>query len=173
MGKYDNLYEYLRNPHQIKMTLTDIEEILGSNLPPSAKDPKMNPNSFWRGEAHKMDSKSPQVDAWYGAGWDVEEHIEEGYVIFKKSKFRPVRRMTVTDLIESIVGEHEEDDYDLVYDDHANGLIIIKATNSLDKYTLIQIQDDGKVYSQNLPGDLIHTLSTHLNGSLLKAFLLD
>lgn len=79
MSKYDPLKEYLMKRATVELTYEKIEEIIGAKLPESAYNNCRL--SFWRNEAFKHDPKSPQVNAWYDAGWSILE-VKDKSVIF-------------------------------------------------------------------------------------------
>ncbi|HFL3236791.1 TPA: hypothetical protein ACG3KH_004230, partial [Clostridioides difficile] len=65
MNKFDPLEEYLKSKVEITLTLEEIEEILGSELPPSAK----NDPTYWGNSTHESRT---QARAWLKAGWKVK-----------------------------------------------------------------------------------------------------
>ena len=59
--------------HELTMTLTEIEELIGETLPSNARFP-----SWWRNDQHRMHSR-----AWLTAGWQVVEMVgKESKVVF-------------------------------------------------------------------------------------------
>ncbi|MBB3109113.1 hypothetical protein FHS18_001165 [Paenibacillus phyllosphaerae] len=82
MSKYDKLYEYLKQPVVIELYFDEINSIIGGNgLPESAFVPG---SGFWRNEIHGHENNSPQVSAWYQAGYDVDQvNYEERMVKFR------------------------------------------------------------------------------------------
>jgi len=81
MGKYDGLYQFLKNlpPEITERTLTfeEIEKILGHELPPSA----FKHRSWW------SNGLQPhcQAKAWLDAGWNVDHVDWKGkYVCFQR-----------------------------------------------------------------------------------------
>ena len=80
-GKYRPLYTHLCNlrTRQWRTTFAEIEEILGSALPPSAH----KPNSWWGNE---LNSRSRQCRAWIFAGWKTAEVDRESKtLLFRRS----------------------------------------------------------------------------------------
>lgn len=67
--KYKGLYEYLKHT-KITLTFQEIEEMIGEKLPKGAYN-QLKPYDFWRNDSSSMDHKKTQVDAWFGAGWQV------------------------------------------------------------------------------------------------------
>ncbi|SPY16110.1 Uncharacterised protein [Paenibacillus polymyxa] len=63
MGKYDGLEKYLENV-QIKLSYAEIENIIGSEFPPSASTDR----TWWR---NTMNPTRKQAHAWLNAGWKV------------------------------------------------------------------------------------------------------
>jgi hypothetical protein len=58
---------------EIKMSLKEIEDVVGADLPPNARFP-----SWWRNDSRKMHSR-----AWMAAGWEVEQmHAQDSTVVF-------------------------------------------------------------------------------------------
>jgi hypothetical protein len=77
--KYIRLAAYLagqpRTVDRLTMTLEEIEDIVGADLPASARFP-----SWWRNDDRKMHSR-----AWLTAGWEVEEMVAtERVVVFSR-----------------------------------------------------------------------------------------
>ena len=68
MSKYEPLYEYLLrvNENQILLTFNDIEEIIGSSLPQSARD-----HSAWWANSRTKDSHT-WAHLWLKAGWEID-----------------------------------------------------------------------------------------------------
>jgi len=78
MSKYTPLGEYLRDLEKDRVLLTfeEIEDILGANLPKSAR----KHNAWWSNGGHS------QADAWMDAGWRVENlDQKDEEVIFRKT----------------------------------------------------------------------------------------
>jgi len=80
MGKYDRLKMFLslHRDKEITLTLEQIEIILGSELPDSARL-----YSAWWSDP----SSHPQVGSWSDIGWKAELHSEKGkidWVTFRK-----------------------------------------------------------------------------------------
>ncbi|MBC3900617.1 hypothetical protein GH811_13430 [Acetobacterium malicum] len=81
MSKYIDLMRFLRESHQVAIELTykEIEEIIGSNLPPSAYD---NAQAWW------SNSRShTQANAWLDAGYEtdsVSESYKDEVILFVK-----------------------------------------------------------------------------------------
>jgi hypothetical protein len=84
MSKYDPLYKWLRAKSaskgtRIPATLEQIEEILGADLPDTAR---IKPQ-WWGNE--KTDSPHTQCKAWLNAGFEVRElNIHKETVKFEK-----------------------------------------------------------------------------------------
>jgi hypothetical protein len=80
MGKYEPLHEYLKQSVQNEITLnfTQIEELLGSNLPHSAFEHR----AWWSNN----DETHPQANAWLQARWKVAELDQGGnWVMFRRA----------------------------------------------------------------------------------------
>ena len=78
MGKYDPLFRYLQQikDQQIRLSYTEVEEIIGTTLPTSAsKD-----NRWWLNN----DKTHAQSSAWGNAGFVVQKVVLGEYVIFSK-----------------------------------------------------------------------------------------
>ena len=77
--KYIRLAAFLagqpRTVNRLNMSLKDIEEVVGADLPANARFP-----SWWRNDGRRMHSR-----AWMTAGWEVEEMIaEQAMVVFSR-----------------------------------------------------------------------------------------
>jgi hypothetical protein len=77
--KYIRLAAFLagqpRTVNRLTMSLKDVEEVVGADLPANARFP-----SWWRNDDRKMHSR-----AWITAGWEVEEMIaHEAMVVFSR-----------------------------------------------------------------------------------------
>ncbi|MFK7693313.1 hypothetical protein [Paenibacillus sp. HJGM_3] len=82
-SKYDPLKDYLSNRVTLKMTYSEIENILGFTLPPSAYKRKQ----WWHNETHGHEHNHTQLNAWEGAGWKVKD-VELGeYIIFHRAEY--------------------------------------------------------------------------------------
>ena len=82
MGKYDRLKEFLslHKEDRVPLTLRQIELILGSELPESAKVY----GAWWSDP-----TSHSQVETWTSIGWKVSIHSDKGkieWVEFKKNK---------------------------------------------------------------------------------------
>lgn len=55
------LADQASDAEEVKLTVAQIEELVGAPLPPGARFP-----SWWRNDRHKMHSR-----AWLTAGWEV------------------------------------------------------------------------------------------------------
>lgn len=70
MGKYDGLYQFLKNlpPEITERTLTfeEIEKLLGSELPPSA----FRYRAWWSNGLQPQPHR--QAKTWLNAGWNVD-----------------------------------------------------------------------------------------------------
>lgn len=82
MVKYIQLYEYLKSipPNQstVPLSFSEIEKMIGSELPPSAK--KYRP--WW---ANEINGTHSQRLAWMNADWLVNNvNLFSGIVIFKR-----------------------------------------------------------------------------------------
>jgi hypothetical protein len=61
---------------RLTMTLKDVEEVVGADLPPNARFP-----SWWRNDHRRMHSR-----AWITAGWRVEQmRAEDATVVFSRT----------------------------------------------------------------------------------------
>lgn len=84
MNKYDPLGQHLRNlpPSQseVELPFEDIERIIGTHLPNSARTHR----PWWGNE--RSPNRHTQCKAWIDAGWEVET------VDFEGVHFRRVRR---------------------------------------------------------------------------------
>ena len=82
MVKYKKLYEYLKvipsNQSTVALSFSEIEKMIGSELPPSAK--KYRP--WWANEQRGMHS---QRLAWMKAGWLVDKvNLNSGSVVLRR-----------------------------------------------------------------------------------------
>ncbi len=78
MSKYTPLGEYLRDldKDRVLLTFEEIEDILGADLPKSAR----KHNAWWSNGGHS------QADAWMDAGWRVENlDQKDEEVVFRKT----------------------------------------------------------------------------------------
>lgn len=83
MGKYDPLRRFLENaaPAVTEMTLSfeQIEQILGDELPYSAK----NYRAWWSNPSSPLDH--PYAQAWLAAGWKVDAvNLGLAWVCFRR-----------------------------------------------------------------------------------------
>lgn len=81
-SKYSGLTKHLKYrasfTNIVKLSLAQIDGLIGDNLPMSAYKTK----NWW-----KNTSKSLRARAWIDAGWETSEvNLEKGYVIFHKVK---------------------------------------------------------------------------------------
>jgi len=78
MTKYEPLTHYLqKNTGSVRLTYSEIEKIIGDELPPSATEYQ----EWWGND----DDTHPQSISWRKAGYKVSQ-VELGkYVIFSKS----------------------------------------------------------------------------------------
>lgn len=85
VNKYDRLKSYLRFrsafTDTVKLTLAQIDGIIGDNLPIEA----YRQEEWWRNDPSKAHAK-----AWLQAGWKTAEiNLKEKYVIFQKTEKSP------------------------------------------------------------------------------------
>jgi len=80
MGKYSKLGVYLQNSPDsiVKLTFKDVENILGFNLPASAKEHQ----AWW---ANSGGSHTQAIDGWLSMGWKASVDLNEQFVIFTKN----------------------------------------------------------------------------------------
>ena len=79
MKKYEPLGKYLEgsNKQSVALTFSDIEKIIGDELPVSA-----NQRQFWE---NNKNHGHGQAIAFMGAGYKVIEcHLVEKYIVFEK-----------------------------------------------------------------------------------------
>jgi hypothetical protein len=76
MNKYDPLFNYLKNKtsNHLKLTFTEIENIISNKLPMSA----LKYREWWANGGHI------QANAWLDANWKVERVVLGEYVEFIK-----------------------------------------------------------------------------------------
>lgn len=83
VSKYSKLCEYLSkvNSECITLTYSELEEIIGDNLPMSA-------GKFvqWWENDYSSKSKSRQCRAWIEAGWETVDIILKKSITFQKKK---------------------------------------------------------------------------------------
>lgn len=79
MGKYSKLGVYLQNsPNDtVKLSFKEVENILGSNLPTSAKEHQ----AWW---ANNGDSHTHAIDGWLSMGWRTKVDLDDEVVIFTR-----------------------------------------------------------------------------------------
>jgi hypothetical protein len=79
MGKYSKLGVFLQNStiNSVKLTFNEVENILGFNLPKSAREYK----AWW---ANNGDSHTHAVDGWLAMGWRTEVDLGNQVVIFTR-----------------------------------------------------------------------------------------
>ncbi len=86
MNTYDPLRQYLSNlpssQSQVDLSFSDIEEIIRTPLPPSAR----NHRPWWGNE--RSSNMHTQCKAWIEAGWEVETVDLQGETV----RFRRVRQ---------------------------------------------------------------------------------
>lgn len=78
--KYDPLYSYL-NTVRITLSYKEIEEILGTSLPPSAYEH----SEWWDNNT----GSRPQNRAWLDAGWKVVKRDLGKSITFEKKNTGP------------------------------------------------------------------------------------
>ena len=71
-GKYAPLFEALRRAHpttgrELRMTFTEVEEVIGTSLPASARRYR----EWWGNEREGTNARHVQARAWMAAGWEV------------------------------------------------------------------------------------------------------
>ena len=82
MGKYDPLFDCLKKQigFRLSVRFSEIEEILGEPLPPSAHEHA----AWW---ANESEGQHVQARSWLGAGWRVSEVDQESKTVtFTKSE---------------------------------------------------------------------------------------
>jgi hypothetical protein len=79
MGKYSKLGVFLQNStiDPVKLTFNDVENILGFNLPKSARKYQ----AWW---ANNGDSHTHAVDGWLAMGWMTKVALDNQVVIFTR-----------------------------------------------------------------------------------------
>lgn len=77
MGKYSKLGKYLNSSSSDRLNLSfkDVENILGFNLPKSAKEYQ----AWWANSGH---SHTHAIDGWLSMGWRTEVDLDNQVVIF-------------------------------------------------------------------------------------------
>lgn len=87
MGKYSKLGVYLQksNENIVKLTFKEIENILGYNLPMSARKYQ----AWW---ANNGDSHTHAVDGWLAMGWKAKVDLNEDLAIFTKKRHVEVKQ---------------------------------------------------------------------------------
>ena len=83
MGKYDPLAKFLdETPAHLKNVLfsfNQIEQIIGTKLPPNAYNPE---GTWWRNSKGR-----PQAQSWLAAGWKQDiVSWREGWVRFRRQR---------------------------------------------------------------------------------------
>ena len=81
MNKYDPLYSYLsiqKSPH-VTMTFSEIEMVLGCELPPSARK-----YAAWWANANPGTGQHPYSQAWLLAGMRATVNLMVERVVFEK-----------------------------------------------------------------------------------------
>ncbi|MFI3254700.1 MAG: hypothetical protein R3Y63_10240 [Eubacteriales bacterium] len=70
MGKYDEIYEYLRKGkgEDVSLTYKEIEMLIGEDLPPSAYK---GPESFWANTIERGKPKG-KAKAWLSVGYETD-----------------------------------------------------------------------------------------------------
>jgi hypothetical protein len=64
-----------RDEAEVRLTISEIEELVGQPLPTNARFP-----SWWRNDEHKMHSR-----AWLTAGWQVDHmNVDTAEVVFTR-----------------------------------------------------------------------------------------
>jgi hypothetical protein len=87
LGKYQRLYEYLRDrfANRVVLTFAEIEDLLGSSLPDAARSDLQ----WWEGPAAALASE--QSDAWTLANRHAEVNFPAGRVVFDRDESLAVR----------------------------------------------------------------------------------
>jgi len=84
MNRYDALRDRLRlvrGASEVTLTFVEIEQLIGSSLPPSAREHR----AWWANET-RSDGSHVQCRAWIEAGWFVDSvDVHEGRVTFVES----------------------------------------------------------------------------------------
>lgn len=82
MSKYDPLYRYLsiRKGSTVSMEFSEIETVLGSELPPPAR----RYTAWWGNEAEEA-GRHPHSQAWMLAGMRATVNLTAEGVVFEKS----------------------------------------------------------------------------------------
>ena len=98
VSKYAGLTGHLRFrsafTDQVKLTFARIDGLIGSNLPIEA----YRSEEWWNNTA-----RTARAKAWLDAGWEVlEVNLKEGFVVFKKNRQLPVRKIRRKSSKESI-----------------------------------------------------------------------
>ncbi|MEK3882452.1 hypothetical protein [Paenibacillus sp. PL2-23] len=65
MSKYDRLNDYLKNQIEIKLSYSELQQVIGYPLPPSAHTDR----TWW---GNTMNPTRTQAHAWLTAGWKVK-----------------------------------------------------------------------------------------------------
>lgn len=79
MGKYSKLGVFLQNStiDSVELTFKDVENILGKNLPKSAREYQ----AWW---ANNGDSHTHAIDGWLAMGWRTKVDLDKEIVIFTR-----------------------------------------------------------------------------------------
>ncbi|WP_342304938.1 hypothetical protein [Methanolobus sp. ZRKC5] len=87
MGKYSNLGVYLQNSANdvMKLTFAEVENILGFNLPKSAREYP----AWW---ANSGGSHTHAIDGWLSMGWNTSVDLNAQVVIFTKKRHVEVKQ---------------------------------------------------------------------------------
>ena len=82
MAKYDKLAKYLqrRQEDELRLSLAEIEQILGAMLPNAALNP------VWWSNASQSGRGFIQCDAWLGAGFVTTLGLKDNVVTFQRLK---------------------------------------------------------------------------------------
>lgn len=82
MSKYDPLYRYLstQKGSTVSIKFSEIEAVLGSELPPSAR----KYTAWWGNEAAEA-GQHPHSQAWMLAGMRATVNLTAARVVFEKS----------------------------------------------------------------------------------------
>ncbi len=91
-GKYQPLYQYLSSlqAQEWRTTFSEVEAVIGFDLPPSARlhRPWWGNQRGGNGHSHAL--------AWSVAGWETAEvDMEGGTLLFRRTGLNPVPRLTL------------------------------------------------------------------------------
>lgn len=66
MSKYDKLYDYLKRELEVSFSYSELEQIIGTSLPPSA----FTDRTWW---GNTFNPTRSQAHSWLNAGWKVHK----------------------------------------------------------------------------------------------------